>query len=123
MKKFSHQTKTSAARKTIHPTHNSTTMKLILTFLILFPLITFCQNKDTLKTKRIAIGVVFSPDYSYRTLKPYSSSNLIAELRDSLEIPKFGFTTGLNLLLQLNKRLTLEAGLQFSNKGEKRMGV
>jgi len=98
-------------------------MKIILTFLILFPLITFCQNKDTLKTKRIAIGIVFSPDYSYRTLKPNSSSNWIAEFRNSLEIPKFGFTTGLNFLLQLNKRLTLEAGLQFSNKGEKRMDV
>ena len=79
----------------------------------------FSQEIDTTKTKRIAIGLTFSPDYCYRTLKPNETTKWIADFRDSIEIPKFGFTTGLCLLYQLNKRITLETGLQFSSKGEK----
>ena len=95
------------------------TMKLFLIFLTFFPLTIFCQSTDTTKTKRIAIGLTFSPDYCYRKLSPDATSQWIADSRDNLEIPKFGFTTGLSLLFQLNKRLTFETGLQYSNKGEK----
>ncbi|CAN5124463.1 hypothetical protein BH09BAC5_BH09BAC5_18900 [soil metagenome] len=98
-------------------------MKLLLTFLTLFPLTTFCQSNDTTKTKRLSIGLTFSPDYCYRTLKPNASSKWIADIRDTLEIPKFGFSTGLSLLFQLNKRVALETGLQFSDKGEKQKPV
>jgi len=94
-------------------------MKILLIFLTLFPLTTLCQSKDTTKTKRIAIGLTFSPDYSYRILRPDATSKWRADRRDNLEIPKFGFTTGLSLLFQLNRNLTLETGLQYSNKGEK----
>jgi hypothetical protein len=95
-------------------------MKQTLTFLILFPLTILSQSIDiTTKSKKIAIGFTFSPDYCYRTLKPDTSSQWIAQSRDSLEIPKFGFTTGLSMLYQLNKRFSLETGLQFSDKGEK----
>jgi hypothetical protein len=87
--------------------------------MILFPLTLFCQSTVTTKTKRMAIGLTFSPDYCYRKLSPDATSQWIAESRDSIEIPKLGFTTGLSLLFQLNKRLTIETGLLYSNKGEK----
>ncbi len=82
----------------------------------------FNNNNNNTITKRIQFGLIFSPDYCYRTLKPdaSNSSKSIADSRDRLEIPKFGFTTGWSLLLQLNKRVTVETGLQFSDKGEKK---
>src|SRR5260221_9733026 len=91
---------------------------LLLTFI---PLITLCQTSDTARAKRISIGIVFSPDYCYRTLKPDNSeiSKSIVNYRDSLEIPNYGFTTGLSALFQLNKNFALETGLQYSDKGEK----
>lgn len=66
-----------------------------------------------------ALGLIFSPDYCYRTLKPNSSGNWIADYRDTLEIPKYGYTIGIIMLFKLNNRINLEIGLQFSNKGEK----
>jgi opacity protein-like surface antigen len=94
-------------------------MKPFLIFLTLLPSTLFCQSTEMTKTKRISIGLTFSPDYCYRKLSPDATSQWIADSRDSLEIPKFGFTTGFGLLFQITKRLTLETGLQYSNKGEK----
>src|SRR4051812_48865989 len=95
--------------------------KGLLVLLTFLPLITLCQTSDTTKSKKISIGVMYSPDYCYRTLKPDASeiSKAIVETRDNFEIPKFGFTTGLSFIYQLNKKLSLETGLQFSDKGEK----
>jgi hypothetical protein len=95
------------------------TMRLLLAFLTIIPLTTLCQNVDTIETKKLSIGLSFSPDYSYRILKPDASGKWIAEIRDTLEIPKFGYTTGLNIALKINKRITLEMGFLYSDKGEK----
>jgi len=72
-----------------------------------------------------SIGLTFSPDYSYRTLKPDNSKSsiLIADSRDTTEIPKFGFTTGINLKRIISKRIALEIGLLFSDKGEKTKAI
>lgn len=97
-------------------------MKLLFTLLALIPLAIFCQNTNPTKKVDISIGFTFSPDYCYRTLKVNSSSDLVkwtAESRDTFEIPKFGYTTGLNVALRFNKRISLETGLLYSNKGEK----
>jgi len=94
-------------------------MRLLFTFLTIIPLTTLCQNIDTIETKKLSIGLSFSPDYCYRILKPDASGKWIAESRDSLEIPKFGYTSGLNIALQINKRITLETGFLYSDKGEK----
>ena len=53
----------------------------------------------------IQFGVNFSPEYSHRT--PYFF----------LDRSKMGFTTGINSIYQLNNRIALETGLQYSNKG------
>ena len=93
-------------------------MKQILLFLTLLPLVLFGQSADSSQIKRFAFGLNYSPDYSYRILVPEPQVKLIADLRDSTETPKYGFTTGLNLLFRINKRFTLETGFQYSNKGE-----
>lgn len=69
--------------------------------------------------KNISIGLTFSPDYCYRTLHPDASVKWIADNRNTLEIPKFGYTTGLNIAKSINKKITLETGLLYSDKGER----
>jgi opacity protein-like surface antigen len=94
-------------------------MKLLLSLLTIIPLTIFSQDKDSTKTGRFSFGVAFSPDYCYRTLKPNASSKLEADNRDTVEIPKIGYTAGLILSYQLNKRFLLGVGILFSDKGYK----
>ena len=107
--------------------------KLFKTLLLLFllPVILFCQTndsikmkdspkiKDSTKTGKFEIGISFSPDYSYRTLKTDASNQLIKDTRDTLESAKFGYSAGINVAYHFNKKLVIEAGLLFSDKGEK----
>jgi len=97
---------------------------IIFTILTLIPLTVFCQSIDTIKVnsnqiKKLCIGLNFSPDYCYRTLKTDISHQWIADIRESLEIPKFGFTTGVGLIYILSNRINLETALLFSDKGYK----
>lgn len=94
-------------------------MKQLLTFLILIPFAAFCQNPDSANTKKYSVGISFSPDYCYRTLKPDAESKWIADRRDRTEIPKIGYTTGLNFAWAISKRFSLSTGVLFADKGEK----
>jgi len=94
-------------------------MKLLILLFVIIPLTSICQKTDSTKTKRFSVGVTFSADYCYRTLNSDSASKWIADSRNNREIPKFGFTTGVNFAYRINKRITLEAGILFSDKGEK----
>lgn len=82
------------------------------------------QNSDK-KESRISIGINFSPDYCYRKLakddKNLSQTNWenYKRMLDSMHVPKFSYTTGINFRFQLNKRVSIETGLQYSNKGYK----
>jgi len=94
-------------------------MRLFFTLLTLIPLTVFSQVNDSTPSRKFSFGITFSPDYCYRTLKSDTSVKWLTDSRDSLEIPKFGFTAGLNLALKINNRISLETGLLFSDKGEK----
>lgn len=89
------------------------------------PLTVFCLcnesvklSSDSSKEKKMEIGVSFSPDYCFRKLKPDADSKWIADSRDTLEIPKFGFSVGANFIFKINKKLALETGVLFSDRGE-----
>jgi hypothetical protein len=72
------------------------------------------------RRSRIQIGVNFSPDICYRELKNNNgsqSSDKIISNRDEREKASFGFTTGLNACYDINRVLSIEAGIQFSQKG------
>lgn len=94
-------------------------MRIPLTLLIILPLTVFSQGNDSTRTGKFFTGLTFSPDYCYRTLKPDASSKWIGDIRDSREIPKFGYTTGLKLSYRHSKKFSFETGLLFSDKGEK----
>jgi len=83
-------------------------MKQLLLILALIPLTVFCQNTETTNDKRISIGLTFSPDYCYASSGKYYS-----------ELPIVGFTSGINLAYNVNKRITLESGILLTAKGKK----
>jgi hypothetical protein len=82
-------------------------------------MLTIGQNADTTRLGKKSIGVLFSPDYSFRTLASFNSSSAkwIIAYRDSLEVPNFGYTTGVNFTLSINSSMSLETGFLFSRKG------
>ena len=93
--------------------------KFSVIFVLLFPLVLFCQTSDSVKLKKINLGITFSPDYSFRTIKTEASNQWIKDSYDTLEVAKFGYTTGLNLVFKFNKNFSLAIGFLVSDKGEK----
>ena len=90
---------------------------IILTFLLLST-ITYGQSNEIKLGKSILLGLTFSPDYCYRTLNYEQKDENFAEYRNEIEIPKFGFTTGISAVFQLNQSLFFESGILFSDKGQ-----
>lgn len=93
--------------------------KIVFTALITFFVTICCIGSDS--PDKLSIGVIYTPNFGYRILKPDSSpyAHYIANLRDSIEIPKFGYATGINFIYRLTKRFAFESGLQFSQGGYK----
>jgi hypothetical protein len=85
---------------------------------VVFPVIGFCQS-ETPQRKLTSIGIIFSPDYSYRTLNFASSNQWVAEKRNKEEVPNIGFSTGVHIRYRLREKLTLETGLRYANKSLK----
>lgn len=84
----------------------------------------FALTYNTKKKNPILIGLTFSPDYCYRTLVPNKSeqndiTSWLLENKNLREDPKFGFTTGVNMLYELDEKVWFETAVLFSNHGEK----
>lgn len=78
------------------------------------------EAASTADFKQIQIGVNFSPDYCFRTLKNNdgsATSDMILKWRNENEKGKLGYTTGINMIFNLNKNIGIGAGIQYSNKG------
>jgi len=93
--------------------------KYIFIYLLSLTFNGLAQSKDSLKYNKFNIGFTFSPDYSYRILKTDASNQWIKDTYDTLEVSKYGYTTGLNIIFYLNKRLFFSSGLLFADKGER----
>lgn len=66
------------------------------------------------------MGIVFSPDYCFRTLHNNdgsSSSASIIGLRNCYEEPIIGFTAGLDVYYGITDKIGIETGFQFSRQG------
>lgn len=74
---------------------------------------------DSASTRKFRVGLSYSADYCYRSLSTDPAYEWLVGLRNDLESPKLGFTTGLVINRRLNEKLSLESGLLYSNKGEK----
>ena len=91
--------------------------KLIIA--IVLPFFAIAEQKDTLSAKRMSIGISFSPDYCYRILKSDPINQAFIDKDNKSANTSFGFSTGVNCLLKLNKKITVELGCLYSIKSEK----
>jgi hypothetical protein len=94
----------------------------LFTFILLISAVSaVAQEEHKPEVPKFAIGVNFSPSCAYRYLhitdEGSSSGKLIKDLLNEYYKPKFGYTTGLDFSWFASRRLTLETGLWFSDKG------
>ena len=90
-------------------------MKKVIAFLFIISSV-FTYGQDTTrvnskKTKHVFFGVNFSTDICSATFKNPVLDNLGLKA-----IPKFGFSSGLNICYVINKYLSLNLGVQYSRK-------
>jgi hypothetical protein len=94
---------------------------------VLFPCIVHSQEtKKQTDPAKFSIGFNFSPDFCYRSLhnkEGGEGGDAVIKSRNSIEIEKFGYTTGLNINYTHSKRILFETGIQYSNKGYKTKNV
>lgn len=82
--------------------------KLFFITLILIASVSYGQSKSPSSengSKGFQLGLNVSPDYCFRTIPSY------------FEVPKLGYTFGLNTAYQFNQLFSVETGLHYSNKG------
>jgi opacity protein-like surface antigen len=102
---------------------------LLISTAVLSLTVAYSQDSTVVKDRRFYIGASFSPDYSYRTLTKNddtlssASWTRIKNLEDSIYKPKYGFTTGICFGFQINKRLSIETGILYSDKGYKTVPI
>jgi hypothetical protein len=97
-------------------------MKKLTTIVgLLISTVLFGQS-DTTKSKKLLIGFSASPDMCYRTLENNdgsATSAMVVDIRNSYEIPKLGYSSGLLICYNAFKHVGFETGIQYSSKGEK----
>lgn len=99
--------------------------KIASIFFVLIQTVCFSFTSDSTKTidstkvKKFELGISFSPDYCFRKLKAEQESQWIADSRDSIEVAKFGYTTGIDLAYNLNSKFNIQTGVLFSDGGER----
>ena len=98
--------------------------KLTLLIFALGTLAVYGQNQESVSihnNDKIQVGVYFSSDICYRTLKENEANDTSAAsfitYRNLTEEPKTGFTTAISFNYKLSKKVYFETGLQYSNKG------
>ncbi len=97
---------------------------IITAVLLLFTFSIFGQESTKPVTSKLRIGIGFSPNYCYRILKATNGQTQTGvELRNETELPKFGYSTGISLIYDLNQTTSLESGILFSDRGEKTKGI
>ncbi|MBK7029879.1 MAG: outer membrane beta-barrel protein [Bacteroidales bacterium] len=93
---------------------NGFNLRNLLAILSLFPFLSFAQTEPS--QGKWSVGLHFAPEYSYRSLQSENDWYGMVAYRDKIEIPSFGFTTGASVLYKLNRRISVETGLKFSDK-------
>jgi hypothetical protein len=90
-----------------------------ITFFLLLIFTAQAQLTDSVSYNKFHIGFTYAPELSYRILRTDEPDIWMKENFDTLEISKYGYTTGLNIIFSINKNLSLSSGLLFSDKGER----
>lgn len=99
--------------------------KLLFIFLIFISLTGLAKettpSDSILNCGRFSIGINLSPDICYRSIKKDHGNDPITEtiiiFDNKEEIPKFGYSGGINVCYKYSKHFSFETGIQYSNKG------
>lgn len=91
-------------------------MRLLIFILIFSTSSLFAGQPDSLKTKKWALGLTYSPDFCYRTAFNKNNQSTYSNI---VEKPKYGYTAGLNILYRLMDKIGVEFGILYSTKGQK----
>lgn len=93
---------------------------LLLSFSLSICAQDYIKKDSTAKAHPAYFGINFVPEFCSRLMTNVDGSQSTDETIDAfneLYGPKFGFTTGLNFLFDLNQRFSIETGLHYSNQG------
>lgn len=99
--------------------------RLFILMLVLISCSLYGQDNTVSKSRKFFIGANFSPDYCYRILTqndkkiPDSLWSTVKNTLDSIELAKFGYTTGIAFGYQFNDLIGIETGILYANKGYK----
>ena len=80
------------------------------------------QEETNIKTSRLSIGLSYDPSIGHRYLKTDSQFEWMKAIYDSIEIPTYNYSSGLNIKLDFSQRFGISSGLLFSHKGLKIAG-
>ena len=72
---------------------------------------------DSVKAGKWLIGISFSPEYCHRFVINTLERSPFNSYEELGEVPKFGYTAGIGLKRKLSKRIWVETGLFYTNKG------
>ncbi|MES2515402.1 MAG: outer membrane beta-barrel protein [Bacteroidota bacterium] len=91
-------------------------MRLLIFTLLFSSAILSATTPDSLKTKKWAVGLSYSPDFCFRMRYAKASEKGSSNMTEN---GKMGFTTGINLRYQLLDKIGIEFGALYSTKGQK----
>jgi hypothetical protein len=87
--------------------------------LLILPLHVFSSEGDSIRSDKFQLGLLYSPELSYRTLKADAEYAWLKEAQDRMDIPRYGFSAGVYFGYRLSTRLALEIQALYSDKGSK----
>jgi hypothetical protein len=84
------------------------------------PILAFGQQRDSVfyKNKRFEFGINGMPSMAYRELNFSTINQYVAQKRNSTEIPKFGYSAGIDTRTRINNNFSIEINANFSDLGE-----
>lgn len=96
-------------------------MKKIIKSLLFFilPVASFCSEGDSIRPDKFQLGLLYSPELSYRTLKTDTEHTWLKEKQDATDILNFGYSAGVYFGCKFSTRLSLEIQTLYSDKGYK----
>lgn len=76
-------------------------------------------KRNPAKHQQLWVGITVSPDYNNRTLSSDGSmaADIVKDSRDKREMGQFGYTAGLAVHYNLSEQWSIEAGVQYAQKG------
>jgi hypothetical protein len=93
-------------------------MRSVLLLIVFLPFVGISQSKE--RVRRLAsIGITVAPEYNYRVLNFSHDNQWLANMRDDEEVANTGLTIGIQPHFRMGKKMRLETGVLYSNKGLK----